>query len=522
MSRGIYLAREVLAMDSAAIAEGADPCGLMENAGEALLRAAESLVGALFGKKTTVFCGSGKNGGDGICVARRFLEEGAEVVCFITGERQKFAPETAEMERRLIVAGGKLTDFAENIEKAKACCETADLIIDAVFGVGFRGDLSSAPLKAAKIINAATAAAAVPVLSADIPSGAEADSGYVSENCVRADMTVTFTAPKPAHYLQPAKSYVGKLVTADIGIPRSIAARFSPSAIIADAELLDAAIPRRAADTHKGSYGKLLIVAGSVGYTGAPFLSSEAALRSGAGLVYLAVPEEIYGVTAQRCVETICVPLPSKNGQLCTLSAPEIDRLLEICGVGLIGPGLGGGAASEEVLRIVRQAKIPLVIDADGINALAGNIDILRNRSANTVLTPHDREFERLAEGLPGCDIKKDGRLAAAKALASVAGCIVVLKGNTTVTASPDGRAYISENGNPGMAKGGSGDLLAGIIASLIAQGLEIFTASACGVLCHALAGDACAAELGEYGMLPRDMLLRIPGVLKRFNSRKY
>ena len=271
-------------------------------------------------------------------------------------------------------------------------------------------------------------------------------------------------------------------------------------------------LPRRPPAAHKGDFGKILILAGSEGYTGAPVLAARAALRTGAGLVYLGVPRDIYPIVAVKCDEAMPFPLP------------EDDAILEKasgCGVVLIGPGLGRAAETEQlVLRLLAELPVPVVLDADGINALAGHIDVLDKRSAPTVLTPHEGEFARLT----GCALPIKDRLAAARDFAQAHGCVLVLKGSGTVTAAPDGSAWINTSGNPGMAKGGSGDVLAGMIAALLGQkhlhreedGIPALTADA--VLYHGLAGDACAARLGEYAMLPGDLIEAIPEVLRRYS----
>ena len=270
-------------------------------------------------------------------------------------------------------------------------------------------------------------------------------------------------------------------------------------------------LPRRPPAAHKGDFGKLLILAGSEGYTGAPVLAARAALRTGAGLVFLGVPRDIYPIVAVKCDEAMPFPLPEDYNAV-------LERA-KSCDVVLIGPGLGRAAETERlVLSLLTDLEVPVVLDADGINALAGHIDVLDKRSAPTVLTPHEGEFARLA----GCELPIKDRIAAARDFAQAHGCVLVLKGHGTVTAATDGSAWVNTSGNPGMAKGGSGDVLAGMIAALLVQkhlcrevdSIPALTADA--VLYHGLAGDACAARLGEYAMLPADLIEALPEVLRR------
>lgn len=273
--------------------------------------------------------------------------------------------------------------------------------------------------------------------------------------------------------------------------------------------------PRRR-DTHKGDYGKLLIVGGSAGYTGAPCLVAEGALRSGVGIAFLAAPKCVYPIVATAaCREAVCLPMKSTDTGYSKTALETLLERTKSCDALVVGPGLGRSEESDFVaLELIRRAECPLILDADGINAASENIDILRERSAATVVTPHEVEFRRLGGCLDG------GRAAGASALAKRLGAVVVLKGNATVVADPSGRVAVNTTGNPGMATGGSGDVLAGVIASLAAQGMDAFDAAAVGVWLHGRAGDLAAEELGEYGMLPSDLAARLPYAIKPFGSR--
>ena len=268
-------------------------------------------------------------------------------------------------------------------------------------------------------------------------------------------------------------------------------------------------LPDRKPDSHKGDYGKILLLCGSRGYTGAAALAAMGALRSGAGLVYLAVPESIYAIEACKLTEAIVLPLPDEGGKVALAALPEIRRLLPKMDAVLIGCGLGQSEGTRAVLEtVLREFSGPVVVDADGINLLAKHMDILRERHAPTILTPHAGEFVRI-----GGDNKAD-RVSETLRFAMKYGCILLLKGHETVIS--DGKeTYVNQTGNPGMAVGGSGDVLSGIIVSLLGQGIEPLKAAACGAWLHGKAGDICAEEIGQYGMLPTDLVEVLPRLLK-------
>lgn len=268
-------------------------------------------------------------------------------------------------------------------------------------------------------------------------------------------------------------------------------------------------LPDREKDAHKGGFGRILLLCGSRGYTGAAYLAAMGALRSGGGLVFLGVPESIYEIEAVKLNEAIVFPLPDEGGKLSTHAIPEITERLKQMDAVVIGPGLGQSEAVLEVVKTVLQtAKCPVVLDADGINVIAPHKDILRGRTCTTILTPHVGEFARLSG-----DVSR-GRVTAAVEMAKDLGCVILLKGSGTVITDGE-TTYINPTGNPGMAVGGSGDVLAGVIGSFLGQGLKPLEAAACGAWVHGAAGDRCAAEIGQYGMLPTDMLHALPRLLK-------
>ena len=520
----VYESRFVREMDNAAISSGIPSAALMDRAAYGIYQCAARVLGNVYGKRITVFSGTGNNGGDGLAFARIAYCEGAEVSCFLTGDPDKMTPDTAANYMLLREDGIEPVCFQPDNANHITAAVGADLVVDAIYGIGFHGNLSGLAAEAAKTINRCRC----PVISADIPSGAEADTGLVSENCVKADYTVTFTSLKPALCIQPSKAYCGAVIVHDIGIPRSCidmavetenSRELSLPIVLVDGDFLRGVLPARNPDTHKCNYGKVLVIGGRVGYTGAPYLAALTAFRTVAGLVYMAVPESIYEIEAAKCEEIICLPFGAAFGGFSGGAAGNLVSLAEKCDVCVIGPGLGLNEDTVQLVNeLLRSVESPVLLDADGINALAGNINVLADRASRgliTVITPHDVEFARL-----GGDISS-GRIYAARTMSKRLGTAVVLKGNTTVTALTDGSAFINTSGNPGMAKGGSGDVLAGMIGSLIGQGIPVEKAVAAGVYFHGAAGDLAAERCGEYGMLPTDLINEIPAVLKKFSNLK-
>lgn len=453
-----------------------------------------------------VFCGTGNNGGDGIAAAVFLKKHFIPVRAFLTGNRDKMTPDTLEMERRFSEVGGVVEVFDPASQDICDFVNGSAVIIDALFGIGLNADLCGDALSAVEMINNASAF----VISADIPSGVEADTGKILGHSVVADLTVTFTLPKPGLFVEPGCTRCGQIVIADIGIPEQYIRDIETDYFVVMGD--DISLPKRRLDTHKGDYGRDLLIAGSVGYTGAPILAARAAVRSGAGLVFLGIPENIYGIAAEKCDETMPFPLPcDQNGIISSQAVDFILEKLKNADVCLLGPGLGRSPEIEKVVRhLIKNIKIPLILDADGINALSGHIDILDEATCPLILTPHEGEFQRLGGNLSDGD-----RLRAASDFANRYHCILVLKGHRTITAFPDKTAYVNTTGGPGMAKGGSGDVLSGIIASFVGQKFPIKDAVLAAVYFHGSAGDRCAETIGEYAMTASDIIHMLPNVLK-------
>lgn len=479
---------------------------LMEQAGQG---AAERLLaryrGRIAAEGLTVLLGRGNNGGDGLVIARAVLESlpGAEVrLIFCLGEALS---ELAALNlARLEPFGGRVVRYAA--EEAPAAAFSG-VILDGVFGTGFHGAL---PDSLRPVLRAANRAGAARV-ALDIPTGVNGDNGLSDPDAFQAEVTYAFAALKPAHLFKGSRSLCGEAEIIPIGITEEMLAAAGGLTRM-DKALIRAFLPPRTADSHKGSYGKLLGIGGSGTMTGAVLLFSEAAARCGVGLVLAAAPEAAIRPVRAMLPEALQYPFPlGPGGCIAEGAVPALLRKAAdwpdavLCGCGL-GTGDGAVALVEGLLSTGK----PLVLDADGLNCLARlGAQRLRQAAGPVILTPHMAEFSRLCgKSIPEI---RAGRIPLARAFAAAYGVTLVLKDATTVAVQPDGRAYINDNGNSGLSRGGSGDTLAGMIASFLAQGAEPGQAAACGVYLHALAGDLTAAELTAYGMTITDLIRRLP-----------
>lgn len=467
--------------------------------------AAEEVLGLLEQNpgRVLVFCGSGNNGGDGIGIAALLLEAGQRVSCYMVGDAGKLSADSRVMQAKLLAAGGELLPY----DPEQPFPADSSLIVDALFGTGLSREIGGRYAELIGRINRS----GLPVLACDIASGVSADTGEVLGCAVKADVTVTFNLPKTGQLLPPGTEHTGRLVVHDIGIPAEAVERADCGGDYVTEDMVRAWLPSIRLESHKGDLGKLLLLCGSRGFTGAAALSAQAALRTGAGLVYLGVPEAVYPILAAKLTEPVVFPLPSNgNGRFSRTGLPDILDRLEDMDACLVGPGVGQGYDTEElVYGVLEAAKCPVLLDADGINVLAGHIDRLDKVSAPVILTPHEGEFRRI-----GGDLSLD-RIAAAKAMAERTGAVVVLKGYRTVVAGPGGEIYVNSTGNPGMATGGSGDVLSGILCCLLGQGIEPVKAAAAAVWIHGAAGDLAQKRLGTRSMLPTDMVEALSAILK-------
>ena len=505
-------AAQMRELDRQAIQEWKIPSiDLMERAAEGVAEAALELLPLRPGKcRAAVFCGAGNNGGDGIAAARLLFLKGVRVRAFLVGSYEKMTPDALEETRRLSECGVELERFDPEDLTQSAWTRGSHVLIDAIFGVGLSREIApdSAYAAAIRLINECPGA----VVAADISSGVEADTGRVLDCAVKADKTITFTFKKLGQAVGDGAVLSGDVTVWSIGIPEDLQSGMVCAAQTVERDFAKAALPPRKADGHKGTFGKLLVVGGSVGFTGAPYLTAAAAVRSGCGLVYLGVPQAIWAVETAKCVSAMPFPLTDKNGLLSYKALQKIEEKLAGCNVLALGPGLGRSPQTERlVLELLDRTEQPVVLDADGINALAGHIDVLdRRKDRITILTPHDGEFARV-----GGDLSHGDRIRAAREFAVQHGCVLVLKGHRTVTATPAGNVLVNTTGNSGLAKGGSGDVLTGVIAALLAQGCTAARAAALGVWLHGRAGDLAAERLTEYAMTPEDVMGALPGAFR-------
>ena len=509
-------AAQMRELDRRAIEERKIPSiDLMERAAAAVAQAAlDALPDKPQKCRAAVFCGAGNNGGDGIGAARLLFLMGLKVRVFLVGDYNRLTPDAMEETGRLSECGVELEDFNPQDKAQAAWARGSQVVVDAVFGVGLSRNIAP-DSKFAAAVDLINSCRKGTVIAADIASGVEADTGRVLGRAVRADRTVTFSLPKTGQFAGDGAVLSGRVTVHDIGVPAALVREVSCPVQTVEADFARAALPPRKKDGHKGDFGKVLVVGGAVGYTGAPYLTASAAVRSGCGLVYLGVPESIWEIETVRCVSAMPFPLADRRGRLSRRALPELLERLKGCGVLALGPGLGRGESVRQlVLEVLRQTGKPVVLDADGINALEGHIDSLDSRRGRvTILTPHGGEFARIG-GNPAGD-----PVGAARAFAREHGCFLVLKGHRTVTAGPEGNVLVNTTGNSGLAKGGSGDVLTGLIASLLAQGAGPVMAAAGAVWIHGRAGDLAAEALTEYCVTPEDVIAAFPRVFSELQG---
>lgn len=510
--------QEMKQIDHQAINEyGIPGLVLMENAGIRTVEVIEAILEKTRNNTVLVLAGRGNNGGDGFVIARHLMNAGIEVIVFSLAHDDKLPPDAQTNYNILQRMGGQLYTLEDesDLDSLMICLLNSDLIVDALYGNGFTGSLNPCEARIAEMINWSKS----PVVAVDIPSGVEADTGRVNGIAVKADYTVCFGLPKIGLVLEPGKEYVGTLSVADITIPRQLLTDSRLQTNLITAETVRPLIRMRPAESHKGSFGHALVLGGSVGLTGAAAMAAYAALRSGAGLVTAALPESLVAVVDGVLTEVMVAPLPESGEAVIGLKAlAVIDNLMGTVSVTAIGPGLSDHPEAAALLgHILPKAGIPLVIDADGLNALEGNTDILKERQVPIVLTPHPGEMSRLI-GKSISEIQAN-RLETARHYAKEWGVTLVLKGNKTVVADPSGNIHINITGNPGMATAGSGDVLCGIITGLIAQGLKATEAAVAGVYLHGLAGDRAAVHKGQRGLLAGDLITVLPDILREFEA---
>ncbi len=486
---------------------------LMENAG----RGAADLIARAFApirrKRVVIVCGKGNNGGDGFVVARRLAAKGARVRTFLLARR-------AEVKGDAAVALGRWRGPVEEVTTPAELCRFAGdfsgahVVVDALLGTGLTGPARGVIAGAIEAINAAGR----PVVSLDLPSGLGSDAGALLGPTVQARITATFVGRKLSLLLHPGAALAGRVEVIDIGIPRDEAARGITTFLVEEADVRRH-IPRRPPDAHKGSYGHLLVVAGSVGKTGAAALAGRAALRSGAGLCTIAAPSSQQPIIAALGREFMTEPVrETGSGAVSLEAAPRILDLVSRTDAVALGPGLSLDPETQEfVRRLVIEVDRPMVVDADALTALAGHLDALDRAAAPRVLTPHPGEMARML-GTTVAHVQAD-RIGTAREFATRHRVFLALKGAGTVIAGPDGRAFINPTGNPGMATGGSGDALTGMTGALLARGLDPLSAIQAACFLHGRAGDLAVARWGEEGLIAGDIVEAIAAAMQADNS---
>ena len=447
-------------------------------------------------RRIGVWCGTGANGGDGFVVARRLREAGREAWVVLAGPEEKVSGDAETSLARAREAGVPVAAEDEG---------GADLVVDALFGTGFSG----APRGDAAARIQALGALGVPVVSVDVPSGVDASTGRVASAAVDATVTVTFHGRKVGHAVQPGRFHAGDVVVADIGLTRGEA-----RTQLVTEEILDE-IPRRGVRDSKYTAGFVAMVGGSRGLTGAPYLTCEAAMRAGAGYVRACVPASLEPAFAQRFVEVTTTAAPDEDGVLTAEAADTVLEAAAKANVLAIGPGLGRSDGTRELVRILLdRVELPVVLDGDGLWALAGHLEWVFSRDAPTVLTPHTGELARLlARESAWVDAN---RLEAAEGAADDVGAVVLLKGGDTIVAAPGRGPLVCDLGNPGLASAGTGDVLTGIVAALLAKGMGARTAAAAGAALGGVAAREAALVHGEAGLLARDVIEALSPVLSR------
>lgn len=485
---------------------------LMENAGRSVAEAARSMLDGAIGRRVAVIAGRGNNGGDGFVAARLLHDARAKVTVFLLADPADVSGDAKTNLDILLKAKIPLKPI-QTASVHESALRDSEIVVDAIFGTGLRGEVTGLASDVIRAINACGR----PVVAVDLPSGLDADTGRIWGVCVRADCTVTFALPKIGMMIYPGADCVGDLIVADIGIPHQLCDEVTTE-VTGEAWVAER-LPKRAPDAHKGTFGTALVIAGFPGLTGAAAMAGEAALRTGAGLSTVAVPIGLQDVMAAKLTEVMTAGLPETESRALSSNAlqPALD-LSEKATALVLGCGLGTHAETCEFVRqFVRSVRKRVVIDADGLNCLAGDPSVLEGEHGELVITPHPGEMARLL-GTAAAEIQSN-RIETAKSAASRFRSVVVLKGARTVIADPSGRAFLNTTGNAGMATGGTGDVLSGAIGGLLAQGLSPFDAAVCGVYIHGRAGDIAAAELGEAGMIAGDVSRSLPIALKELDS---
>ncbi len=505
----VVTAEEMREMDRLTIQKhGIPSLALMERAGECVAAAIFERFLAPAKKGVLIVAGKGNNGGDGFVIARLLRKKRIPCEVALLAMHKELSPDAAHNCGAFRKLKGKVTEIAEGgsagLERMIA---GKGLLVDAILGTGIKSEVRGLYAGAIDLMNAS----GVPIVAVDIPSGLDTDRGTPLGTAIQAEMTVSLGYPKLGQVIHPGVEFVGDLVVADIGIHSLAVDAVAPACELLTREEISWLVPRRGADTHKGTYGHLVVVAGARGKTGAAILACRAAMRAGAGLVTLAAPRSLNGIFASSLVEVMTEPLRANPAEeIDELTAEEWAALLERKNALLFGPGMGVNDATRNMLRwLLRNLEIPWVIDADGLNNLALDLERLQRAKTPPILTPHPGEMARLL-GSTTTAINQN-RVAMAREFAAKHRCYLVLKGARSILATHDGKIFINSTGNPGMASGGMGDVLAGMLAALLGQGLNPEDAMRLAVFLHGFVGDRVADQKGDVGLIASDIIDDLP-----------
>ncbi|KPJ61307.1 MAG: hypothetical protein AMJ46_02710 [Latescibacteria bacterium DG_63] len=482
---------------------------LMENAGRGVVSVVEQVVGEINGKSFAVVCGKGNNGGDGFVVSRLLREKGARVAAFLLARKKDVSGDASVNLERFVSMGGGVTELTEGniFEELVPVLERTRFVVDAIYGTGFKGKVPGFVARVIELINSSEAQ----VFAVDVPSGLDCGTARTEGVCIRAHATATLALLKKGLVFFPGRKFTGDIFLIDIGIPDACVDEENIQLTLMDNRLAREWFPAREPDVHKGDCGKIAVVGGSVGLTGAVALCSMAAMRTGAGLVTAAVPSSLNDILETKMTEAMTRPLPETIERTISLDARgAVTDLILASDVLAFGPGLSRNPESAALARkIVPYVAKPTVLDADGLNAFIGHTDLFARAGKCLIITPHIVEMSRLSDEEPS--LIEDDRVGAARRFSEKYGIIVLLKGAPTVIAQPDGMAYVNPTGNAGLASGGSGDVLTGIIAGLLGQGVSPVRAAVLGAYMHGLAADMAKEGLGEEGMIAGDLVELIP-----------
>ncbi|MGA6827177.1 NAD(P)H-hydrate dehydratase [Nitrospira sp. NS4] len=514
----IVTAAQMQSLDRRTIEEAGVPgTTLMERAGTGVVACLEQQLGSLRGKTVAILCGKGNNGGDGFVVGRLLHKQRAKVRILALAPLTELSRDAAAMYRQLVRAAGKtaIKPFA-SANQARSILHDSDVIVDALLGTGLSSEVTGRYGDAIDSINQARRL----TVAVDLPSGIHADTGVVLGRAVKADLTVTFGLPKLGLFQNHGIDHAGRVEIVDIGIPPAYVDAIDSRISVITAPFVRSVLPSRRLSNHKGTFGHAGIIAGSVGKTGAAAMCAKAALRVGAGLVTVAIPTSMNAVLEAKLLEAMTMPMPDTKAH--TFARAACDRLKAFITARTavaIGPGLSTHPETVELTQaLIKQLDRPAVLDADALNALAGRATLLTECTIPPILTPHPGEMARLETDATVQSVNAD-RIGTATRFARERGVYLVLKGARTVIARPDGLVAICPTGNPGMATAGTGDVLTGMMAGLLAQGLTSWDAACAATYLHGLAGDLAAEVNGQAGMIAGDVIEQIPHALNTLGS---